>query len=321
MARTINARFRFTKDDGRSGAFCDVYKAIDLDSDPLEQVAVTLLRVGQHKDALANTTVAREYESLAKLRHPNIVRLIDADADEETGERFLVLEWVDSTLESYLDGSLPEPDEFIGGIGIKLSAAMAFAHENGVAHRDLKPANVLLTTEGDVKVADFGISRIVDLIEVRPEGVAPTVAHFGSPPFAPPLIDTPPFARDVWGLGATLLAGLVRRQLGTFEDLLQAQADLDVIPELAEIVLSCLNEDPKLRQADCRVVNAQLQHFWKKRKARALERINVFIGVSRSAANAMGTEDLDAAAKRVASDLGESPVIVLSRNLHGSDEQ
>lgn len=321
MVRIINTRFRFNNDNGRSGAFCDVYKAVDLDSDPLEQVAVKLLRVGQHPDLLANTTVAREYESLAKLRHPNIVRLIDAGVDKESGERFLVLEWVDSTLESYLDGSMPEPDEFIGGIGVKLSTAMAFAHENGVAHRDLKPANVLLTTEGDVKIADFGISRIVDLIEVRPEGVAPTVAHFGSPPFAPPQIDSPPLARDVWGLGATLLAGLVRRQLGTFDDLRQAQADLDVLPELAEIVLSCLNEDPKMRQADCRVVNAQLQHFWKKRKARALERINVFMGVSRSAATAMGTENLDAAAKRVASDLGESPVIVLSRNLHGSDEQ
>lgn len=319
MARIVNNRFRFVPSPAKSGAFCDVYKAFDLDSEPLRDVAVKVLRLGQHPDFVANTTIAREYESLAKLKHPNIVRLFDAGIDEQTGERFLVLEWVDSTLDVYLDGSMAEPDEFIGGVGVKLAEAMAFAHENGVAHRDLKPANVLLASDGEVKVADFGISRIINLIEVRPEGVAPTVANFGSPPFAPPEIDASPYARDVWGLGATLLAGLVRKQLANFEDIRHAKDELDVPSDLAAIILSCLSDDPKDRPADCRVVNAELQHYWRKRKVRTTERVNVFVGVSRSAANWLGTEDLDVAARMVAEDLGDGAVIIATASRQGQD--
>lgn len=319
MARTVNDRFRFTADAKRSGSFCDVYKAIDLDSDPLEQVAVKLLRIGQHPDEVANTTVAREYESLLKLGHPNIVRLIDADIDRATNERFLVLEWVDATLDDYLDGSMAEPDEFIGAIGINLSEAMAFAHDNGVAHRDLKPANVLITSGGEVKVADFGISRIIDLIEVKPEGIAPTVANFGSPPFAPPEIDATPLARDVWGLGATILAGLVRRPLASFDDVRQAKADLDVPPDLAEIVLACLSDDQADRPGDCRVVNATLRQYWTQRRARSVDRINVFLGVSKRAATALGTENFELAAKTVVRDLGSSAVIASTKNRQGKE--
>lgn len=321
MVRTINQRFSLRESERRCGGFSDVFKAVDIESESLDVVAVKLLRLGQHEDAVANMSVAREFESLAKLSHPNIVRLIDAGVDDLTGERYLVLEWVDSSMEKYLEGGLAEPDDFIGGIGIKLSAAMAFAHESGVAHRDLKPANVLLTAEGDVKVADFGISRIVDYVDVRPEGQSPTFAMFGTPPYIPPEREAPPLARDVWGLGATLLSGLVRRSLSDDNDRRAAMKELDVVSELGDIVLSCLSESPAERPADCRVVDARLRQFWNRRQARSLERVSVYINASRAAAGGLDILDLDAAARFVAADLRDAPSILVARNDKGEDRQ
>lgn len=320
MTRIINDRYRFTQEEVRSGSFCDVYKAVDLESDPLEHVAVKLLRVGAHSDRVANMTVSREFDSLMRLVHPNIVRLVDAGIDDHTRERFLVLEWIDDTLDLYLDGSMAEPDEFIGQFGIKLSEAMAFAHQNDVAHRDLKPANVLLTADGQIKIADFGISRVSDVMQIRPEGVAPTIGNFGSPPFAPPIIDIPDEERDVWGLGATLLAGLVRRRILNYQDLVKAKEELDVVPELSDLIMTCLSEDRNLRPQNCVVVHAKLEKFWMNRKARAVNHLNVFVSATRNAARTMGIEDLAAAAKSVVLDISEKPSISVAQN-HRDREQ
>lgn len=106
-----------------------------------------MLRLGVHADAVANLAVVKEFEALDRLRHPNIVRLIEAGVDEDTRERFRALEWVDSSMDAYLQGGLAEPNEFMSGIGMKIAAAMAYVHSNDVAHRDLKPSNVFLTAE------------------------------------------------------------------------------------------------------------------------------------------------------------------------------
>ena len=137
-------RFRIVDGSERIGGFSIVHKAYDLETDPLEAVAVKILRPGAYDDLTNNISVSREFESLARLSHGNVVRLIDAGVDEESGQRYLALEWVVSSMDAYLDSGEPEPDDFMGSIGIFVARAMAYARDNDVAHRDLKPSNVLI---------------------------------------------------------------------------------------------------------------------------------------------------------------------------------
>lgn len=305
----INERFAVLEQPPRIGGFCDVFKAVDITTG--QQVAVKIIRIGAQEDQLANLSVAREYESLSRLQHENVVHLIDADIDRDSGLRFIVLEWIESSLDSYLAEGDAQPDEFIGGYGLQISGAMAVAHEHEVAHRDLKPSNVLITADGVVKVADFGISRMVDWLDVKSPV---TLAHFGSRPYAPPEWDIGEFGRDVWALGATLIAGLVRRQLGSEADLIAARDELDVNPELAQLVLSCIDRDPSKRPADCRIVDARLRQFWRIRSAKLAERLVIYLGLTRGIPQKLGVDSMQEAGKQVIEDLQDGPSIVSAKN-------
>lgn len=320
MSRTINDRYRFVETEPRIGGFSEVHKAYDLNSDPLETVAVKVLRVGAHSEEVANTSVAREFDSLERLKHPHIVRLLEADLDVTDNRRFIVLEWVESSMDTYLDSGSADPDGFLNGIGLALSDAMAFAHENNVAHRDLKPSNVLITEDGTVKVGDFGISRLVDWLDTRPVAVAATLAEFASPPYAPPERDASAIGRDVWGLGATLLAGLVRRKLEDYEDLRAVLRELSVEDELRQLLMDCLADQAAKRPADCRIVHSRLQQYWKARSAQLVDRLTVHIGVTRRAAETIESSDVDVAAQEVAADLRESPCLVRTKNQRSTEQ-
>lgn len=320
MVRTIGGRFRLVEGSERTGGFSVVYKAYDLETDPLDAVAIKMLRPGAHDDLTNNISVSREFESLARLSHTNVVRLIDAGVDESSGQRYLALEWVVSSMDEYLDSGGPEPDDFIGSIGIFVARAMAYARDNDVAHRDLKPSNVLIDDHGAVKVADFGISRILDWLE-DPAIPSPTLAHYASPPYAPPERDAGGAGRDVWGLGATLLAGLVRRHLKDYDDLRAARDELDVIDALRSIVLSCVDDDPRKRPVDCRVVNSQLNAFWRGRQAGLADRVRVYVGATNAVREALGAANNDAAARQLVKDLGLSPTITRAPNKKDNSSQ
>jgi serine/threonine protein kinase len=104
----------------------------------------------------------REAQIMAKLDHPNIVKLIRY---EETATSFyLIMEYVDGMdLEQHIKevtGPVSEPKAI--EIMSTLLDALGYAHEKGVVHRDIKPANILITRDGKIKVLDFGIAKIVD---------------------------------------------------------------------------------------------------------------------------------------------------------------
>lgn len=104
-----------------------------------------------------------EARTAAMLGHPNVVTVYEWDMDED--EAFLVMEYVEgASLADILDeaGGELEPEE-VGAIVRGVADALAFAHANGVLHLDVKPENVLVTRDGAVKVADFGISALTGL--------------------------------------------------------------------------------------------------------------------------------------------------------------
>jgi len=304
----------------RKGGFAEVLPAWDVAVDPPQKVAIKLFGAIHGETELGKRSAHREFDSLMRLEHEHVVRLLGAGVESTTGQTFLVLEWVENDMLSYLREGDPEPDDFIQAIGLPIALAMKVAHERGIAHRDLKPENVLLTTDGKVKVADFGISRIMEAWRSADVAGQSVLAAYGSVPYAPPQRDSDPLQRDVWGLGATLLSGLVRRPLKDtkidghrYDDLYQALKELDVVDDLREILERCLSDNPARRPADCQVVHAELADYWQKRSKNTTKRPKVYLGLANSAVQKMPQEDRRSAARAIVGDLEGGRIVCAAR--------
>ena len=111
----------------------------------------------------------QEARVMASLDHENIVKVYDISQDGEVP--FIVAEYVDGrdigdALKGTPGGYLGE--RYMRGVAMQLLRALDYAHQRGIVHRDVKPSNVLITREGTVKVADFGIARVVEEEEEEP---------------------------------------------------------------------------------------------------------------------------------------------------------
>ncbi len=138
-----------------SGAFSWVYEAIDQDLEI--PVALKILRPEFSGQTLAETSFRREAATAARLRHRNIVTV--RDVGQVDGTVFVAMDLHPLTLgrRLALAGRLPEAECI--RLGIDVAAALSIAHAGGVIHRDIKPDNILLGTDGDAIVADFGLAR------------------------------------------------------------------------------------------------------------------------------------------------------------------
>ena len=155
-------------------------------------------------DPLFRERFAREARMAAKIRHPNVVEVLDLDHDDGVGIDYIVMEYMDGgTLRNLLksQGKLEEELAFVILFGI--TEALVAAAAAGIVHRDIKPDNIMFTRQGEVKLADLGIgkSREEDTQLTKSESM------LGTPAYLPPeQVENPrdvDIRADLYSLGAT----------------------------------------------------------------------------------------------------------------------
>ena len=160
----IAERYRLERELGRGG-MATVWLAHDekLNRD----VAIKLLHTDLARQPQFRTRFRREAQAAARMTHPNVVRVFDAgeSVDPHAAELvwpFLVMEYIDGELLADRIAAGPIEQAEALRIESQLLAALEYSHQAGIVHRDIKPGNIMLSTDGDVKVMDFGIARAID---------------------------------------------------------------------------------------------------------------------------------------------------------------
>ncbi|MFN0079496.1 MAG: serine/threonine-protein kinase [Prosthecobacter sp.] len=186
-------------DCGGMGA---VYKALQKSLN--RTVAVKLLpQVHRNKESFAER-FKREAHALAQLNHPHIIAVHDFGETQE-GQMYYAMEFVAGMdLQQLLKRAPPGPKQ-IFKIVTQVCEALQFAHERGIVHRDIKPANILIDERGNVKVADFGLVKIVG---PEADGYTATGATLGTPDYiAPEALDQSSkidHRADIYSLGVMI---------------------------------------------------------------------------------------------------------------------
>jgi len=169
--------------------------------------AIKMLHADLSTRETMRTRFLREGYVANSVMHPGAVAVLDDDVAED-GSAFLVMELLDGSPvdEIWMEHERRVPVPIVLSIGEALLDVLASAHERGIIHRDLKPANLLVTSEGELKVLDFGIARLRD---ERGGGATATGAMLGTPAFMAPeqahgRTNDVDAQTDLWAVGATL---------------------------------------------------------------------------------------------------------------------
>lgn len=223
-------------------------------------VAVKVLRAHVAHDEEARRRLAREVETLGRVRSPRVAPVFDADLDAP--QPYIVTRYVPGpSLDAAVRDDGPLEPQALLRLARGLAEALRAIHDVGVVHRDLKPGNVLLL-DGDPVVIDFGIAHVAEASRMTMTGLV-----MGTPGYLSPEIvegdDVGP-ATDWWGWAATLAFAATGRPpfgRGGMEAVLarvcRGDADLrGVDPRLAPLLHAALDPDPARRPATAEVLAA-----------------------------------------------------------------
>ena len=223
-------------------------------------VALKLLPDKLAKDAQFAERFNREGRVLAKLNHPNIVSIFDFG--QTGGFYYLLMEYVDGVnLRQAMRAGRFSPTEALS-IVPKVCEALQYAHEQGVLHRDIKPENILLDAKGRVKIADFGIAKLVG--EDQPSvTLTNTGAALGTPHYmAPEQLEKPSTVdhrADIYSLGVVFYEMLTGElPIGRFA---APSSKTPVNASVDEIVFRTLEKDRERRFQSAGEMKTRVEHL------------------------------------------------------------
>ena len=248
-----------------AGGMGEVYRARDTRLN--RDVALKVLPKAFAGDAERVTRFDREAQLLAALNHPHIAAIYGIEGPA------IILELVDGpTLADRINSSRLAAEDAVP-IAMQIAEALEAAHEKGIIHRDLKPANIKLTPDGDVKILDFGLAKLLDT--QPPDVETPQSPTFTAGTFAGVILGTAPYmspeqARgrpvdkraDIWAFGCLLFEMLSGTRAFPGDDVTETLGAIihkqpawealpgDVPPHLQTLMRRCLQKNPKERLRD-----------------------------------------------------------------------
>ena len=205
----MQERYNIIEEIGR-GCYGTVYKAIDPNTGQV--VAIKQVKVFDKRQGLPEAFF-REVSQLKLLHDKNIIKLLNVFVDNERNT-YLVLEYCDTDLEKILRSSRPPvglPVNLVKNYFRQIVTALKICHDHNILHRDLKPSNILISSNNDVKLADFGLSTNLSnspknkTIKVSTPGYRAPELLLGDKNYG--------FPSDVWSLGVILFQMITGLQL------------------------------------------------------------------------------------------------------------
>lgn len=281
----IKAKYKIEEVLG-TGNFAEVRLAVEKQSG--QKVAVKIIELGESSD---ENIVRREIEILGKLKHPNIINLIEVfEKKSLTGKRkmFIVMDLVTGgELFDRIVQKKTFKESEARSIMKAVFDALVYMHSHGIAHRDLKPENLLFATKDDdaaIKVADFGLAKLYDPDPDHANAGLHTTC--GTPGYVAPEVLRPADKKrgydpqvDVWSAGVILyilLCGFPpfyeEDQNKMFRQIIKGNYTFPspewdrISPEAIDLVKRCLQVDPVVRITPVQA----LQHPWMTAESHAL---------------------------------------------------
>jgi serine/threonine protein kinase len=235
--------------------------------------ALKMLLLGEFSDPQERARFRTEAEAAARLQHPNIVQVYEVG--EHEARPYFTLEYVaGGSLAQRLAGR-PQAPPLAAAWMEPLARAVHYAHQHGVVHRDLKPSNVLLTSDNQPKLCDFGVAKVLTGSELTTRsGTLVGTAEYMAPEQAAGKNKEVGPAADVYALGAMLYTLLVGRPplqgaspLDTLAQILHQEPvslrrlQLGVPRDLETICLKCLQKEPRKRYVSAEALADDLRRF------------------------------------------------------------
>jgi serine/threonine-protein kinase len=244
-------------------------------------VAVKMLLAGAYAKPLELERFMREAETIAGLRHPNIVQVHEAgDVD---GRPYFTMELVEGGNLFDKVAGIPQPAREAAALVATVAEAVHLAHQRGIVHRDLKPGNILLTADGTPKLTDFGVARHLEgAASLTQTGVPIGTPSYMAPEQAEGKSRNVGPAADTYALGVILYELLTARppfRAETAAETLRQVVSQDPVPparlnakvprDLDIICLKCLQKDAGKRYATAADLAADLGRFLRHEPIRA----------------------------------------------------
>lgn len=237
-------------------------------------VAVKILPAGMLVDDNARQQFRKEALAVGKLNHPNIAMAFDFG--QEKGIDYLVTEYIPGINLDEKIGRQPLPHKTVLELGIQLVSGLEAAHRENVIHRDLKPGNLRINPNGQLKILDFGLAKLIEPVDEKAEtaNLTSQMAISGTMPYMAPevLRAAPVDARtDIWAAGAVLYematgkrafpdrqASLLIDAILHYDPVRPSLINPEVGAALETVILKALDRDPERRYQSARELRVDL---------------------------------------------------------------